>query len=165
MWPREEVCPGRGDQSGPHRVRYGMRCRMLGTGELSDERTGAQSPCRGCRSRGGRPLLVRSHRIGRCRLRERVRHGDFPHRDEVDRVELAAPPCEVKHLNSVSPEVKHPTPVPSAALKRDPLPAFSIRAVFLQCGRLFSQSYTIIGLYISGRGAVKPERGHAWICT
>lgn len=76
-----------------------------------------------------------------------MRHGDFPHRDEVDRVELAAPP----------PEVKHPTPVPSAASKRDPLPAFSIRAVFLQCGRLFSQSYTIIGLCISGLGAVKPK--------
>ena len=84
-----------------------------------------------------------------------MRHGDFSRSDEVDRVELAAPPREVKHL----------TPVPSAASKRDPLPAFSIRAVFLQCGRLFSQSYTIIGLYISGRGAVKPERGHAWICT
>lgn len=98
---------------------------------------------------------MRSHRIGRCHLRERVRHGDFPHRDEIDKVELAAP----------LREVKHPTSVPSAALKRDPLPAFSIRAVFLQCGRLFSQSYTIIGLYISGRGAVKPERGHAWICT
>ena len=84
-------------------------------------------------------------------------HGDFPHRDEVDRVELAAPPCEVKHPNSVSPEVKHPTPVPSAASRRDPLPAFSIRAVFLQCGRLFSQSYTIIGLCIGGLGAVKPK--------
>ena len=74
-----------------------------------------------------------------------MRHGDFSRSDEVGGVGLAAPPREVKH----------PTPVPSAASKRDPLPAFSIRAVFLQCGRLFSQSYTIIGLCFAGLFAVK----------
>ena len=76
-----------------------------------------------------------------------MRHGGFSRSDEVGGVGLASPPREVKH----------PTSVPSAALKRDPLPAFSIRAVFLQCGRLFSQSYTIIGLCIGGLGAVKPK--------
>ena len=162
----KKYAPGRGDQPGSHCVRHRLRRRMLGASELSDERTGAQGARGDVRSQGGRPLPVRSHRIGRCHLRGRVRHGGFPHRDEIGGVGLSrrlVPPPSRLRL-ALRPATR-PTPVPSAASKRDPLPAFSIRAVFLQCGRLFSQSYTIIGLYISGRGAVKPERGHAWICT